>query len=489
MASTSGDATAVSKWRQKEKLKTTAVALVLCLNIGVDPPDVIKTSPCARLECWVDPLSMQPAKALETIGAQRLPAASGRHAQILLPCEQRVASRLVAAACSAAAEHLDDLLHADAADASSSSLPAPEVLHAEPCHQRSFASPLGPPGACSLAHQLQHHHQQLPGPAAWPTALVLLPPAGKNLQAQYERWQPRAKYKMHLDPTVEDVKKLTVSCRRTAKVGGGGGGGLLFWHARGGCWRVLWVCLWGMTVTCWRTAQGGRLLQVLLVGLQQARTHSAAMKPLIGKPAPGATCCRYLCTSAPHPTTMCTCLLLQNERVLFHYNGHGVPRPTANGELWVFNSRYTQYIPLSIYELQTWLGTPCIYVLDCSAAALIINSFKSFMEQRQQDMRMVGGAPGQGGDCCCCCCRRSHLAQSSPFKLIRPHLAPPACSICSTTLLPPSPLPCYSLHLHTPQPSPSTLSLPCPSPPPRRQAAGACTAPSAQVDLEVAATL
>ena len=58
----------VSKWRQKERLKTTAVALVLCLNIGVDPPDVIKISPCARLECWVDPLSMQPPKALDTIG-------------------------------------------------------------------------------------------------------------------------------------------------------------------------------------------------------------------------------------------------------------------------------------------------------------------------------------------------------------------------------------------------------------------------------------
>jgi len=96
-----------SGWRQREKLKTTAVALVLCLNIGVDPPDVVRISPCARLECWVDPLSMQPAKALEAIG--------------------------------------------------------------------------------------------------------------KNLQAQYERWQPRAKYKMHLDPTVEDVKKLALSCRRNAK--------------------------------------------------------------------------------------------------------------------------------------------------------------------------------------------------------------------------------------------------------------------------------
>ena len=44
--------------------------------------------------------------------------------------------------------------------------------------------------------------------------------AGKNLQAQYERWQPRAKYKTHLDPTMDDVKKLAVSCRRSAKVRG-----------------------------------------------------------------------------------------------------------------------------------------------------------------------------------------------------------------------------------------------------------------------------
>ncbi|CAL8465312.1 g4847 [Coccomyxa elongata] len=176
----------VSKWRQKERLKTTAVALVLCLNIGVDPPDVIKISPCARLECWVDPLSMQPPKALETIG--------------------------------------------------------------------------------------------------------------KNLQAQYERWQPRAKYKTHLDPTMDDVKKLAISCRRSAK----------------------------------------------------------------------------------------------NERVLFHYNGHGVPRPTANGEIWVFNKSYTQYIPMSIYDLQAWVGSPAIYTFDCSAAGLIINSFRAFAEQRSQEADSMG---------------------------------------------------------------------------------------------------
>ena len=66
---------------------------------------------------------------------------------------------------------------------------------------------------------------------------------GMALQKQYERWQPRARYKSTLDPTTEDVKKLCVSLRRNAK----------------------------------------------------------------------------------------------DERVLFHYNGHGVPRPTANGEIWCFN--------------------------------------------------------------------------------------------------------------------------------------------------------
>ncbi|TYH00021.1 hypothetical protein ES288_A10G241700v1 [Gossypium darwinii] len=34
------------------EMKTGCLALVLCLNISVDPPDVIKISPCARMECW-----------------------------------------------------------------------------------------------------------------------------------------------------------------------------------------------------------------------------------------------------------------------------------------------------------------------------------------------------------------------------------------------------------------------------------------------------
>ncbi|KAL3211189.1 hypothetical protein MRX96_000869 [Rhipicephalus microplus] len=94
-------------WRMKERMKTVSVALVMCLNIGVDPPDVVKTQPCARLECWLDPLQSPPQKALESIGAA--------------------------------------------------------------------------------------------------------------LQKQYERWQSRARYKLSLDPTVEEVKKLCSSLRRNSK--------------------------------------------------------------------------------------------------------------------------------------------------------------------------------------------------------------------------------------------------------------------------------
>ncbi|XP_010558401.1 PREDICTED: regulatory-associated protein of TOR 1 [Tarenaya hassleriana] len=197
----------VSKWRLKERMKTGCVALVLCLNISVDPPDVIKISPCARMECWIDPFSMAPPKALETIG--------------------------------------------------------------------------------------------------------------KNLSSQYERWQPRARYKVQLDPTVDEVRKLCLTCRKYAKT----------------------------------------------------------------------------------------------ERVLFHYNGHGVPKPTANGEIWVFNKSYTQYIPLPISELDSWLKTPSIYVFDCSAAGMIVNAFAELHEWGSS------GSSGSSRDCIILAACEAHetLPQSVEF--------------------------------------------------------------------------
>ncbi|CAK9153753.1 unnamed protein product [Ilex paraguariensis] len=202
------DSGLVSKWRPKDRMKTGCVALVLCLNISVDPPDVIKISPCARMECWIDPFSMAPQKALETIG--------------------------------------------------------------------------------------------------------------RTLNQQYERWQPRARYKIQLDPTVEEVKKLCTTCRKYAK----------------------------------------------------------------------------------------------SERVLFHYNGHGVPKPTANGEIWLFNKSYTQYIPLPISDLDSWLKTPSIYVLDCSAAGMIVNAFIEL-----QDWTASSSSGSSARDCILLAACEAHetLPQSAEF--------------------------------------------------------------------------
>ena len=66
-----------------------------------------------------------------------------------------------------------------------------------------------------------------------------------------------------------------------------------------------------------------------------------------------------------------------NESILFTF--------PANGEIWVFNRSYTQYIPLSLYDLQSWMGSPSIFVYDCSNAGIIVNSFEQFAEQHERD--------------------------------------------------------------------------------------------------------
>jgi regulator-associated protein of mTOR len=168
-------------WRMKDRLKTVSAALAICLNIGVEPPDQLKTVPGAKLEAWQDPTHPPVQKALDTIG--------------------------------------------------------------------------------------------------------------KSLQAQYETLAIRTRYKQYLDPSVEETKKFCVSLRRNAK----------------------------------------------------------------------------------------------DERVLFHYNGHGVPKPTASGEIWVFNKNYTQYIPISLYDLQTWLAAPTFFVWDCSDAGNILSNFHRFVKKHEEE--------------------------------------------------------------------------------------------------------
>lgn len=180
-------------WRASPgKIKTAHAALVLCLNIDVDPPDIIKTTPCAVLEAWVDPHTMPSHKALEVIG--------------------------------------------------------------------------------------------------------------QNLQHQFEGLNPKISYKPILDPSKDDLKRFCVTLRKSA----------------------------------------------------------------------------------------------MEDAVLFHYNGHGVPKPTPSGELWCFNRNYTQYIPIALQEIQNWLRSPCIFIWDCSAAGNLLSNFVKFAEQRDNDARLHGGGYPEG---------------------------------------------------------------------------------------------
>ncbi|KAI3545391.1 WD repeat domain-containing protein mip1 [Colletotrichum paranaense] len=96
---------------------------------------------------------------------------------------------------------------------------------------------------------------------------------------------------------------------------------------------------------------------------------------------------QYLDPSVEETKKFCQSLRrnAKDERVLLHYNGHGVPKPTASGEIWVFNKNYTQYIPVSLYDLQQWLHAPTIYVWDCSEAGNILNNYHRFVEKHEQE--------------------------------------------------------------------------------------------------------
>ncbi|KAE9410212.1 hypothetical protein BT96DRAFT_952907 [Gymnopus androsaceus JB14] len=65
--------------------------------------------------------------------------------------------------------------------------------------------------------------------------------------------------------------------------------------------------------------------------------------------------------------------------------------PTSSGELWCFNRNYTQYIPVSLQEIQNWLGSPGVYIWDCSAAGHLLHNFNEFAKRRDEDIRRKHG--------------------------------------------------------------------------------------------------
>eukprot|EP00934_Nitzschia_sp_Nitz4_P000653 Nitzschia sp. Nitz4//scaffold89_size161592//100819//108047//NITZ4_002387-RA/size161592-processed-gene-0.198-mRNA-1//1//CDS//3329559643//653//frame0 len=71
--------------------------------------------------------------------------------------------------------------------------------------------------------------------------------------------------------------------------------------------------------------------------------------------------------------SLCTSLRQdRQDRILLHYNGHGVPRPTPDGEIWVFDQDHNNYVPLAIADLKQWIAKPTMFVLDCSSAGILL---------------------------------------------------------------------------------------------------------------------
>ena len=42
-----------------------------------------------------------------------------------------------------------------------------------------------------------------------------------------------------------------------------------------------------------------------------------------------------------------------------------------------------QYLPVSIFNLQTWLEHPCIFVWDCNYAGSIVDNYQQAMETHE----------------------------------------------------------------------------------------------------------
>jgi hypothetical protein len=63
----------VPPWRMRERIKTSSLILVMALNLGVDPPDVIKPTPCARIECAPRPARRRRRRALPARASRTRP--------------------------------------------------------------------------------------------------------------------------------------------------------------------------------------------------------------------------------------------------------------------------------------------------------------------------------------------------------------------------------------------------------------------------------
>ncbi|CAG9575071.1 conserved hypothetical protein [Leishmania major strain Friedlin] len=89
--------------------------------------------------------------------------------------------------------------------------------------------------------------------------------------------------------------------------------------------------------------------------------------------------------------------IARSSRILIHYNGHGMPRATDLGEVWVFDKERTHYVPLNITEMTELVGTPAIYVFDCNSAGSLLQRWcrDRLHEKRPHDLFVCACSPGE----------------------------------------------------------------------------------------------
>ncbi|KAJ2540607.1 Target of rapamycin complex 1 subunit kog1, partial [Coemansia sp. RSA 1853] len=85
----------------------------------------------------------------------------------------------------------------------------------------------------------------------------------------------------------------------------------------------------------------------------------------------------------------------KDQRILFHYNGHGMPPPTNDGCFWAFKpqtrSGYvaSDIVPVTAETLLSWLGSPSLYIWDCAHAMNIVHAFERHNTSREKEIARI----------------------------------------------------------------------------------------------------
>ncbi|KAJ2850542.1 Target of rapamycin complex 1 subunit kog1, partial [Coemansia brasiliensis] len=86
-----------------------------------------------------------------------------------------------------------------------------------------------------------------------------------------------------------------------------------------------------------------------------------------------------------------------DQRMLFYYNGHGVPCPTSDGSFWVFRKHpygarhlgHSHFTPIAPTTLSSYIGSPGLFIWDCSQAAAIVHGFDRITNLRNIEIARV----------------------------------------------------------------------------------------------------